>query len=332
MSNGPSSEAPMTIYSSYPKPEAQYQQIIQNPDFFLDKLRAFHAFYGTNFRKYGDSVDANLGPYCGRSSLDLHQLFIEVTTRGGIEKVCFLNSSNHYCLYLFYSVPDCQQIVVIKERRWKEIIAAFNFPTSITSASFVLRKYYLSLLYHFEQVYYFQKEEPTVIAAGQTLSYGDDDGAASEKLSANSNLGDGSLISGTIDGKFDDGYLVTMKVGSEVLKGVLYHSCPEQDAYQSRSTSDDPVHLSRRKNHTAVKDPAHPKRNRSGYTFFFAEQYQILRPSYHGQERAISKKIGHLWSNLTEAEKQVYQEKGLRDKERYKAEMLEYKSSQQMQG
>ncbi|XP_047976945.1 high mobility group B protein 10 [Salvia hispanica] len=297
MSNGPSSEAPMTIYSSYPKPEAQYQQIIQNPDFFLDKLRAFHDFYGTNFRV----------PIVGGSSLDLHQLFIEVTTRGGIEKV-------------------------IKERRWKEIIAAFNFPTSITSASFVLRKYYLSLLYHFEQVYYFQKEEPTVIAAGQTLSYGDDDGAASEKLSANSNLGDGSLISGTIDGKFDDGYLVTMKVGSEVLKGVLYHSCPEQDAYQSRSTSDEPVHLSRRKNHTAVKDPAHPKRNRSGYTFFFAEQYQILRPSYHGQERAISKKIGHLWSNLTEAEKQVYQEKGLRDKERYKAEMLEYKSSQQTQG
>ncbi|XP_042010374.1 high mobility group B protein 10-like [Salvia splendens] len=297
MSNGPSSEAPMTIYSSYPKPEAQYQQIIQNPDFFLDKLRAFHDFYGTNFRV----------PIVGGSSLDLHQLFIEVTTRGGIEKV-------------------------IKERRWKEIIAAFNFPTSITSASFVLRKYYLSLLYHFEQVCYFQKEEPTVIAAGQTLSYGDDDCAASEKLSANSNLGDGSLISGTIDGKFDDGYLVTMKVGSEVLKGVLYHSCPEQDAYQSRSTSDEPVHLCRRKNHTAVKDPAHPKRNRSGYTFFFAEQYQILRPAYHGQERAISKKIGHLWSNLAEAEKQVYQEKGLRDKERYKAEMLEYKSSQQMQG
>lgn len=29
---------------------------------------------------------------------------------------------------------------------------------------------------------------------------------------------------------------------------------------------------------------------------------------------------------------QVYQEKGLRDKERYKAEMLEYKSSQHVQG
>lgn len=34
----------------------------------------------------------------------------------------------------------------------------FNFPTTITSASFVLRKYYMSLLYHFEQVYCFHKE------------------------------------------------------------------------------------------------------------------------------------------------------------------------------
>ncbi|KAG6405208.1 hypothetical protein SASPL_132794 [Salvia splendens] len=309
MSNGPSSEAPMTIYSSYPKPEAQYQQIIQNPDFFLDKLRAFHDFYGTNFRF---SVEEMTGTFRMNNENFVNHKWLDDSSA------------------TLYYEQQCQQ--VIKERRWKEIIAAFNFPTSITSASFVLRKYYLSLLYHFEQVCYFQKEEPTVIAAGQTLSYGDDDCAASEKLSANSNLGDGSLISGTIDGKFDDGYLVTMKVGSEVLKGVLYHSCPEQDAYQSRSTSDEPVHLCRRKNHTAVKDPAHPKRNRSGYTFFFAEQYQILRPAYHGQERAISKKIGHLWSNLAEAEKQVYQEKGLRDKERYKAEMLEYKSSQQMQG
>ncbi|KAL8469547.1 hypothetical protein ACS0TY_032402 [Phlomoides rotata] len=291
MSNDLSSETPMTKYSSYPKPEAEYQQIIQNPDIFLQKLREFHVFYATNFRI----------PTVGGSSLDLHRLFLEVTSRGGIEKV-------------------------IRDRRWKEITAAFKFPTSITSASFVLRKYYLSLLYHFEQVYYFRKEEPSVIAAGQNAV---EDGTTSDKLTASSNLEDGSLMTGVIDGKFDDGYLVTIKLGSEELKGVLYHVVP--DVSQSFSISDDPGHHTLRK-HQAARDPTHPKRNRSGYTFFFAEQYQILRPSYHGQERAISKKIGQLWSNLTEAEKEVYQEKGLRDKERYKAEMLEYKSSQHVQG
>jgi len=30
-------------------------------------------------------------------------------------------------------------------------------------------------------------------------------------------------VRGTIDGKFDDGYIVTVDLGSEQLKGVLYH-------------------------------------------------------------------------------------------------------------
>lgn len=120
--------------------------------------------------------------------------------------------------------------------------------------------------------------------------------------SASSNLEDSGLFTGVIDGKFDDGYIVTVKLGAEDLKGVLYHVVP--DVSQSFSISDDPGHNTKRK-HQAARDPSHPKRNRSGYTFFFAEQYQILRPSYHGHERAISKKIGQLWSNLTEAEKEV---------------------------
>ena len=55
---------------------------------------------------------------------------------------------------------------VIRDRKWKEVISAFNFPSTITSASFVIRKYYLSLLYHFEQVYYFQKEIPSISLDG----------------------------------------------------------------------------------------------------------------------------------------------------------------------
>ncbi|KAL0306181.1 UNVERIFIED_CONTAM: High mobility group B protein 10 [Sesamum radiatum] len=292
----PPAEKRTTKYSTYPKPEAEYQEIIQNPDIFLQKLQAFHVFYGTKFRI----------PTIGGSRLDLHQLFLEVTSRGGIEKV-------------------------IRDRRWKEVTAAFKFPTSITSASFVLRKYYLSLLYHFEQVYYFRKEEPSISQAGQTLPHAVNGGAAADQLPASPNLEDGSLITGTIDGKFDYGYLVTVNLGSEELKGVLYHTSSDLDVSQSFSASGDPAQRTRRKHQIALRDPAHPKRNRSGYTFFFAEQYQRLRPLYHGQERAISKKIGQLWSRLTEAEKQVYQEKGVRDKERYKAEMLEYKSSQHPQ-
>lgn len=306
MSNDPPSSSslplpfPISKYHCYPEPEAEYQEIIQNPDVFLQKLQAFHVFYGTKFRV----------PTLGGNQLDLHQLFLEVTSRGGIEKV-------------------------IKDRRWKEVTGAFNFPSTITSASFVLRRYYLSLLYHFEQVYYFRKKEPSISAQDQSSSANGsklplpvDEEAASKQLAVYPELRDGSIVTGTIDGKFDHGYLVTVNFGSESLKGVLYHAPAEPNASHSFSISGDSSHRTQRKHHTP-RDPSHPKRNRSGYTFFFAEQYHRLRPSYHGQERAISKKIGQLWSDLSEAEKLVYQEKGLRDRERYKAEMLEYKSSHQ---
>ncbi|KAJ8527607.1 hypothetical protein K7X08_015058 [Anisodus acutangulus] len=55
----------------------------------------------------------------------------------------------------------------------------------------------------------------------------------------------------------------------------------------------------------ALEDPYRPKTNQSGYNFFFAEHFARLKPSYQGQERAISKRIVLLWSLHTEAEKQV---------------------------
>ncbi|KAA8523491.1 hypothetical protein F0562_009914 [Nyssa sinensis] len=115
---------------SYPKPDADYKEVAQNGEIFLEKLKGFHRSFGTNFKV----------PTIGGKALDLHRLFVEVTSRGGIEKV-------------------------IRDRKWKEVIGVFNFPSTITSASFVLRKYYLSLLYHFEQVYYFQKEVPSITIA-----------------------------------------------------------------------------------------------------------------------------------------------------------------------
>ncbi|CAA0841146.1 Eukaryotic translation initiation factor 3 subunit A [Striga hermonthica] len=285
MSNNgdPPPQSPNSKYTSdYPKPEAEYQEIIQSPDVFAKKLQAFHAFYGTKFRV----------PTLGGNKLDLHRLFLEVTSRGGIEKV-------------------------IKDRRWKEVIGAFHFPATITNASFVLRKYYLSLLLHFEQVYYFRKAERNTSSSPATWSSDipalphAHDGPASNHLTENQNLEKSSLVTGTIDGKFDFGYMVTVNFGGENLQGILYHSPEAQNASMSLSASMEPVHHRRmRRKHMAFRDPARPKRSRSGYTFFFSEQYHRLRPMYHGQERAISKKIGQLWSRLTDSEKQVYQDKG----------------------
>ncbi|WCJ32522.1 High mobility group B protein 10 [Euphorbia peplus] len=284
---------------SYPPPTALFQDVLQNPQIFWDKLKSFHSSFASKLTV----------PTVGGKALDLHQLFVEVASRGGLEKV-------------------------IRDRRWKEVIAAFNFPSTITSASFVLRKYYLSLIYHFEQVYLFQKEGPSGPAPACTdtldenLVIGsttpDEDVTMIDIPGNQQQVQLGSSVAGTIDAKFDTGYLITVNIGSEQLQGVLYHT--PSNAFD---TSNLPPRRRRRRSQLLVRDPSKPKSNRSGYNFFFAEHYARLKPSHQGEERMISKKIGALWNNLTEAEKQVYQEKGMEDKERYRSEMMEYRSGGQ---
>ncbi|KAK9269794.1 hypothetical protein L1049_001572 [Liquidambar formosana] len=257
--------------SCYPVAKAQYEEVAQNEDIFWESLQGFHSSFGTKF----------MVPTIGGKALDLHRLFVEVTSRGGLEKV-------------------------IRDRKWKEVIVIFNFPSTITSASFVLRKYYLSLLYHFEQVYYFRKQVPP-ISVTDPISRSPVNGLATvnDLEEASSRLQLGCSVTGTIDGKFDNGYLVTVNLGSDILKGVLYHIPHVRHMSQSSNNSAPIPPQNRKRSRLASRDPSHPKPNRSSYNFFFAENYATLRPLYYGQEKAISKKIGHLWSELTEAEKQV---------------------------
>lgn len=132
---------------------------------------------------------------------------------------------------------------------------------------------------------------------------------------------------GVIDGKFDSGYLVTVTIGSEKLKGVLYQSPRDPTSqipqhlrvpqYQnvmanvsgSKTAAAPVVHRRRRRKKCEMKkrDPAHPKPNRSGYNFFFAEQHARLKPLHPGKDRDISRMIGELWNKLKENEKAVSQ-------------------------
>nr|GEW47552.1 high mobility group B protein 15-like [Tanacetum cinerariifolium] len=81
-------------------------------------------------------------PIVGGTDLDLHRLFVEVTSRGGIKKV-------------------------LEEKKWKEVTNSFSFPPSATNASYILRKYYMSLIQHFEQVYYFKAKAWTPVSTGK---------------------------------------------------------------------------------------------------------------------------------------------------------------------
>ncbi|KAK3002489.1 hypothetical protein RJ639_022568, partial [Escallonia herrerae] len=252
---------------------------------------------------------------------------------------------------------------VLGEKRWKEVTAVFCFPSSATNASFIARKYYSSLLEHYEQIYYFKAKgwasrsadsmmkTPQLPASNHGLgrprerqkrraSYvsvpasPEVQAAPAPPQPQRINAAESSqatptplTVTGVIDGKFDSGYLVTVTIGSEQLKGVLYHDA-QQPACQVRQNNDasaGPRRRRRKKCEMKKRDPAHPKPNRSGYNFFFAEQHARLKPLHPGKDRDISRMIGELWNKLNDSEKVVYQEKASRDKERYKAAMEDYK-------
>ncbi|XP_052190071.1 high mobility group B protein 15 isoform X2 [Diospyros lotus] len=317
-------------YLPYPPPLARYEDVVVSPKLFMDTLEKLHATMGTKF----------MIPIIGGKDLDLHRLFVEVTSRGGIQKI-------------------------LRERRWKEVTAVFNFPSTATNASFVLRKYYVLLLYHYEQIYFFKAKgwspladplqclsSPPVPPQGLIEPSPEIQAAmmlpqvanAAEFLNrATSVPSTGSPVIGVIDGKFESGYLVTVTIGSEKLKGVLYqapqnpthqvvqHNVPQHQIVSFSNVNNNPTapgilrRRRRKKSEMKKRDPAHPKPNRSGYNFFFAEQHARLKPLYPGKDREISRTIGELWTKMKESEKAVYQDKAVMDKERYRAEMEDYR-------
>lgn len=129
----------------------------------------------------------------------------------------------------------------------------------------------------------------------------------------------GAPVCGVIDGKFESGYLITVKIGMEEFKGVLYqvpnsetHIIQDQHGmlqtninHPSLKSSGAPRRKRRKKSEIRKRDPAHPKPNRSGYNFFFAEQHARLKPHYHGKDREISRIIGESWNKLQEPERSV---------------------------
>ncbi|XP_010536443.1 PREDICTED: high mobility group B protein 9 [Tarenaya hassleriana] len=303
------SPSPATKRAEYPEPLASHDDAVKDLTLFWDTLRRFHFIMGTKF----------MIPVIGGKELDLHVLYVEVTRRGGYEKV-------------------------VAEKKWREVGGVFRFSPTTTSASFVLRKHYLNLLFHYEQLHFFRVRGPLLIP---TATFNAKESTSKElalveyappRNRDNSKpLCQGSscfTATGTIEGKFDCGYLVKVKLGSEILNGVLFHparSGPPSPVNELTGTVV-PYGTSRRRRRFGKRrrsrrreDPNYPKPNRSGYNFFFAEKHCKLKSMYPNKEREFTKIIGESWSNLSPEERMVYQNIGLKDKERYQRELNEYR-------
>ncbi|XP_057867734.2 high mobility group B protein 9 isoform X1 [Cryptomeria japonica] len=305
----------------YPPPLATHAELVHKRELFFNTLTKFHVTLGAKLTI----------PKIGGKDLDLHVLYREVTARGGLQ-------------------------MVINERKWKEITVVLNVPRTTTSASFVLRKYYINLLHHYEQVHFFQAQGPLVPppeASYKNAALEDpevkikkqkiDSAQALRAVDQASSIG--SVVSGFIDGQCEHGYLVTVMVGTRKMRGVVYHvpspGSRSQGARVStytnilqsgfRSTMAHRISSNRKKKKVPRKDPGAPRQNRTGYNFFFGEQRAKLKSIQPDKDRAVSKTIGDLWNKLSEDEKLPYQERGLEDKERYKREMREYKERMRLQ-
>ncbi|WVZ75454.1 hypothetical protein U9M48_023504 [Paspalum notatum var. saurae] len=295
-------------FAAYPARVAEHADVVADAARFRAALERLHAHMGTRLKV----------PIIGGKDLDLHQLYKEVTSRGGIDKVK-------------------------AENRWREVTASFIFPATATNASFMLKKYYMSLLYHFEQLYFFRVQgwyQQEIDSRTNSSAEVKTEAQASHKRKRGSNAYPSDTTSSSnnidvdviIDGKFEHGYIVTVIMGSKSTKAILYN-CTEEPALP---TVVPPVASNitdlksgrrrrRRRKKLSTTDPRHPKPNRSGYNFFFQDQHRILKPQYPGQDRQISKMIGERWNSLSPEDKAVYQERGVQDKERYRTQLAAYK-------
>ncbi|XP_019093216.1 PREDICTED: high mobility group B protein 15-like [Camelina sativa] len=179
----------------YPSPLATYDQVVADKDLFMSTLANLHSQMGTKFWI----------PKVRFEDMDLHKVFCEVTSRGGIEQI------------------------VLREQKWKDVFDTFNFPKSQRNPIFILhmRRLYYSLLHNYEIIYFFKAPGlfPTCIQISLTCYFIVTRSTTSSKTwLTKMSLSSLFSVTGFVYGKNESGYLVTFTMGSWNLEGVLYES------------------------------------------------------------------------------------------------------------
>lgn len=108
-----------------------------------------------------------------------------------------------------------------------------------------------------------------------------------------------------VDAKFEFGYSVTIEMGSEKWKGVLYHIPSESELPNDTDQNQNQNHTVICQSQNDYGDPARFEESGIGYRYFYDEIWKKLEPLYGRELEAMNKKIGLIWDRLSEAEKQV---------------------------
>lgn len=105
----------------------------------------------------------------------------------------------------------------------------------------------------------------------------------------------GALLTGTVEAKSDDGYLVTVEIGHEKWQGILYHVPIESK----------PAGMPFAQSQNEVPAPTRFEDISSAYRHFEAVMHEKLQPFYRNEVEVMKRKISLIWSSLSEAEKEV---------------------------
>eukprot|EP00873_Tetraselmis_striata_P012453 jgi/Tetstr1/432717/TSEL_022083.t1 len=315
----------------YPEPTLTHEALLASEADFNTALQELFMHLGQPLEKI---------PILSFKPVDLHVLYQKVTDHGGMEEV-------------------------ISKKMWKVIAVQLEYPSTVTSASTVLRRTYSQFLWHLEQVYFHSKhgspavpppaevklepkhpnkvrvrrkkdvvlsEFPAVDRADPTCftafpSGGSDIGIHAAMV--------GTKGSCTIDARFDCGYFCTVKFGRDEFKGVLY--CPPPHSVATSSTDNqtngfeedwEPNQKRRKKEKNA--DPFTPKPNKTAFNYYSVDARARARAEFPGLSQAeITKKVGSMWHQAAKSEKNVYLRMAAKDKERYEADLRACKLAQE---
>lgn len=103
----------------YPHAEATHEEVYMNRELFLGTHERLLQRLGIKFRI----------PRVSGIEIDLHLLYCKTCELGGLE-------------------------AVVNRKQWVNVCEAFNFPSTFTNKSFVIKKLYVNALHHYEQVYF----------------------------------------------------------------------------------------------------------------------------------------------------------------------------------
>lgn len=67
-----------------------------------------------------------------------------------------------------------------------------------------------------------------------------------------------------------------------------------------------PTPISIRRRRRPSRPPTYPKKFKTGYLYYFTEQFSKMKPSTFEMGQELAKKIGYQWRNLSPSEKSVW--------------------------